>query len=301
MFIRNKALNRKAFTLIELLVVIAIIAILAAILFPVFAQAREKARGISCVSNMKQIVLGLTMYNQDNDESMPTAFPAIPPINGGGAGVMPWENQIMAYMKNEQVFACPSDTGSFNNPALSDMWDGNYLKKNIKRSYGYLGRIHTSQAKAAGAAGNQDDNTGMSGKLNPDPKVNSDWGQPGTSLAGIDQPASTLAITEEWGTHNDGHSDAFKLGTPWGSLFTNCDTWKLTGRKESPSTAAIDRSDVCDPEGWLDPDKHPMRGHTDQGNYAFADGHVKSQRFAQVRGNDFYLFKLQKPTQTFSP
>ncbi|MCW3058828.1 MAG: prepilin-type N-terminal cleavage/methylation domain, partial [Capsulimonas sp.] len=63
---------KKGFTLIELLVVIAIIAILAAILFPVFAKAREKARQISCASNMKQLALGLLQYNQDNDESMPT-------------------------------------------------------------------------------------------------------------------------------------------------------------------------------------------------------------------------------------
>ena len=62
---------KKAFTLIELLVVIAIIAILAAILFPVFAQAREKARQTSCLSNLKQIGLGLMMYTQDYDETYP--------------------------------------------------------------------------------------------------------------------------------------------------------------------------------------------------------------------------------------
>ena len=62
---------RRGFTLIELLVVIAIIAILAAILFPVFAQAREKARQTACVSNMKQIGIGVTMYAQDYDEKMP--------------------------------------------------------------------------------------------------------------------------------------------------------------------------------------------------------------------------------------
>ena len=66
--------HRNAFTLIELLVVIAIIAILAAILFPVFAQAREKARSASCLSNEKQIGLGLMMYTQDYDETYPTAY-----------------------------------------------------------------------------------------------------------------------------------------------------------------------------------------------------------------------------------
>src|SRR5439155_13821342 len=64
-------MKRKGFTLIELLVVIAIIAILAAILFPVFARAREKARGASCLSNMKQIGLAIIMYTQDYDETLP--------------------------------------------------------------------------------------------------------------------------------------------------------------------------------------------------------------------------------------
>jgi prepilin-type N-terminal cleavage/methylation domain-containing protein len=70
--------SNKGFTLIELLVVIAIIAILAAILFPVFAQAREKARQTSCLSNCKQIGLSLQMYAQDYDETLPNAGPNWP-------------------------------------------------------------------------------------------------------------------------------------------------------------------------------------------------------------------------------
>jgi prepilin-type N-terminal cleavage/methylation domain-containing protein len=76
--------HRSGFTLIELLVVIAIIAILAAILFPVFAQAREKARGISCLSNTKQLSLGLLMYVQDYDETWPRNDDC---VNGGAAPV----------------------------------------------------------------------------------------------------------------------------------------------------------------------------------------------------------------------
>jgi prepilin-type N-terminal cleavage/methylation domain-containing protein/prepilin-type processing-associated H-X9-DG protein len=87
-----------AFTLIELLVVIAIIAILAAILFPVFAQAREKARGISCLSNCKQIGLGIQMYAQDYDE---TFVPA-------SVGFTPFNVLIEPYIKNQQVWTCPS-------------------------------------------------------------------------------------------------------------------------------------------------------------------------------------------------
>jgi prepilin-type N-terminal cleavage/methylation domain-containing protein/prepilin-type processing-associated H-X9-DG protein len=92
----------QAFTLIELLVVIAIIAILAAILFPVFSQAREKARATTCLSNMKQIMLGELMYTQDYDEVHSWTW-------GWAPTWVPWHQQIHPYVKNQQVWKCPSD------------------------------------------------------------------------------------------------------------------------------------------------------------------------------------------------
>jgi prepilin-type N-terminal cleavage/methylation domain-containing protein/prepilin-type processing-associated H-X9-DG protein len=89
----------RAFTLIELLVVIAIIAILAAILFPVFAQAREKARAISCLSNLKNIGTGWMMYVQDYDETIPEGWSS---VSGG------FHNLVQPYMKNYQIVQCPS-------------------------------------------------------------------------------------------------------------------------------------------------------------------------------------------------
>jgi len=102
----------RGFTLIELLVVIAIIAILAAILFPVFAQAREAARKTQCLSNVRQIMTGITMYAQDYDEQLPQGTRAGVCTNAttGVAGEGRWMHQIHPYVKNAGVHTCPSDS-----------------------------------------------------------------------------------------------------------------------------------------------------------------------------------------------
>ena len=123
---RTGEVKRKGFTLIELLVVIAIIAILAAILFPVFAQARERARLASCTSNLKQFMLGIMMYTQDYDENMPLAWKIkgqtgvkITQTGEEGAGSRPqglW-NDIMPYVKSQEIFRCPNDLKYWGNKA----------------------------------------------------------------------------------------------------------------------------------------------------------------------------------------
>ena len=102
--------QRRGFTLIELLVVIAIIAILAAILFPVFAQAREKARQSACMSNMRQIGTGVMMYVQDWDESYPMSrLILLPHFSYCNQRIVTWKHEILPYVKNIDVFKCPSN------------------------------------------------------------------------------------------------------------------------------------------------------------------------------------------------
>jgi prepilin-type N-terminal cleavage/methylation domain-containing protein/prepilin-type processing-associated H-X9-DG protein len=117
-------MHRRGFTLIELLVVIAIIAILAAILFPVFARAREKARQTSCLSNLKQIALAGLMYTQDYDEIL--AGWQAPRMNGGAPcsnqmGIM-YHHRWNPYIKNTQVWICPS-TGYEHGKGCGNIWN----------------------------------------------------------------------------------------------------------------------------------------------------------------------------------
>ncbi|MCW3060641.1 MAG: prepilin-type N-terminal cleavage/methylation domain [Capsulimonas sp.] len=109
--IQNHTIKRHAagFTLIELLVVISIIAILAAILFPVFAKAREKARQISCLSNLKQLGTAATMYTQDYDETMMLYV-------GGGSY---WPNSLDPYVKMRRAWYCPDFTGDIKTPSAN--------------------------------------------------------------------------------------------------------------------------------------------------------------------------------------
>src|SRR5436853_3864308 len=103
-------MRRRAFTLIELLVVIAIIAILAAILFPVFAQARESARKATCQSNLKQILAASMMYSQDYDEFLVTAYPNYQMTTVNGTRTVYYMALILPYTKNLGVFRDPSYT-----------------------------------------------------------------------------------------------------------------------------------------------------------------------------------------------
>ena len=128
-------MHRRGFTLIELLVVIAIIAILAAILFPVFAKAREKARQTSCLNNCRQLATAFVMYAQDYDERCMLSGVVITAIAVPGAGgwadgsnVNWWRYELQPYVKNWQIFACPSAPSA---------GDPSYAGNQLTRQYGF--------------------------------------------------------------------------------------------------------------------------------------------------------------------
>lgn len=144
--------DKRGFTLIELLVVIAIIAILAAILFPVFAQAREKARSISCISNLKQLGTATMMYVQDFDETFPMAYGygvaeggwtlnynrPVPPDQFADPDVwrQSYSNAVQPYIKNYGVYTCPS-SGVANGTGYQG------LRTPVKVSYTYNGLLQS--------------------------------------------------------------------------------------------------------------------------------------------------------------
>jgi prepilin-type N-terminal cleavage/methylation domain-containing protein/prepilin-type processing-associated H-X9-DG protein len=165
-----------AFTLIELLVVIAIIAILAAILFPVFAQARDKARQTSCLSNLKQMGLGFMQYAQDYDESLPFAR-----LEVGGVRMLPWSVVLEPYIKNVGIFSCPSDPLPVMDqaPPTSFPCPASYLEEGRnkrQRSVAVVGGLEPLGPSAGGT-------------------MNTNWG---AGLAEFDRPAGTIVATERY-------------------------------------------------------------------------------------------------------
>jgi len=137
-------MKRFGFTLIELLVVIAIIAILAAILFPVFARAREKARQTSCLNNVKELSLAFNMYVQDYDERTPRHYRTLGssiamPDGSGSWAYSPWAYQIYPYVMNVQVYHCPSAGEQFT---FTNWTSYNY-------SYNYYGGGRINDIKIA--------------------------------------------------------------------------------------------------------------------------------------------------------
>jgi prepilin-type N-terminal cleavage/methylation domain-containing protein/prepilin-type processing-associated H-X9-DG protein len=152
--------SKKGFTLIELLVVIAIIAILASILFPVFARARENARRASCLSNLKQMGLAMMMYVQDYDETYPQTISKIPA--GVPASTMPdgifwaagfifWPQMIYPYHQNMQMYWCPSSSIAYTGASTSKLTpaNGQYGANSLLMPTDYVSTVKLASVQSA--------------------------------------------------------------------------------------------------------------------------------------------------------
>jgi prepilin-type N-terminal cleavage/methylation domain-containing protein/prepilin-type processing-associated H-X9-DG protein len=249
------------FTLIELLVVIAIIALLAAILFPVFARARENARRASCQSNLKQISLGMVQYTQDYDEKYPSAYSTRPfqdPTGTQSAFAVGWGYMIMPYMKSVQIMQCPSEPNKQNlvpdGAGGHDFgWSDYFINGNLA--------VYTCSGPSCSAPGikiSTVPNTSVVIML-------------GDSGQGRDY---TQANCYDYSSCGGGNPD-MGVNIPPG--------WDCTKDGVVGYTAAGYIGDAAD---WNAMNPGAMKRHLEGANYAFSDGHVKWLKPDMLSYND---------------
>jgi len=256
--------QRRGFTLIELLVVIAIIAILAAILFPVFAKAREKARQISCLSNEKQLGLGVLQYEQDFDEKYPCGAQQ----NGLGSG---WAGQIYPYVKSAGVFKCPDDT----NPLIGS--------QNVS-SFGYNRNcaIYDSSATPHPEGRSLSAFTSVA-KTVVLFEINNSQGYDVTNLRNKgDQPGDPQVASQNNGdeTYGGGSLAGCGLGGPDDMRGYSVSNPYKAG--EAQYTTGYLRN--SDPSAAAQAYFTPTGRHSDGSNFVMADGHAKWFRPGAVSG-----------------
>lgn len=248
--------KRRGFTLIELLVVIAIIAILAAILFPVFAQAREKARQTSCLSNLKQLGLALNMYAQDYDGTLSQTSWEV----GKLKAKVHWSYLVQPYVKNQQIFVCPSDPTPVLplNPLCGpNDTIGVTLCDAQAPKFSYINSYNVMPAH--------------------------DWLSP--SEAAIERPANTIVLSERRNTMNDAAKTVigqWKGTTPFIGTSTTHGTGSGSGQicpGDSYRLATI--TDVNNGLATSNSNDNPeivrvkFDRHVGGANYNFFDGHAK--------------------------
>jgi len=246
-----KQLHR-GFTLIELLVVIAIIAILAAILFPVFQKVRENARRASCESNVKQLCLAVTQYVQDSDEQYPTASDAPDPNRNGRRG---WGGKIFSYVKSTNVYLCPDDPTT----STTNLEGGGAAEIDYPVSYAY----NLNEANSSGG------------------------GHDGASLSKNTAPANTVQIFEVTKanapiTDPNEYDSILATGPDGGAgwIDATCSSPARydTGYMGNPARQPSNLPNACNGGDY----NKPTGRHSEGAVYGMADGHAKWLKGTQV-------------------
>jgi len=268
----------QGFTLIELLVVIAIIAILAAILFPVFANVREKARQASCASNLKQIGLAEAQYSQDNDELYTGAYK---PTSTGGREH--WPEMLYSYVKSGGVYTCPDQPTAQNltNDGMCDVAGTSYAFNKdicIVKSDGTIQGSYNSYSYNNVQDNGKSEMGARVGIFDDGPEWESQ------SLSSVTEPSETLMIM-------DGGPGPNAFDTTWANNMTDIPAGTFYGNAWGGPAHLAD-------SGWVPNKRH---GSKDGFEALWYDGHVKYMRNTlkptpRYPGGSPYYWYVVKPT-----